>query len=354
MVNKQIILVGLLILIIPNVYAQQTANQPCGTTTFECYQESGFRLMSDPIICMDLPSDRNVVSLMRAYTQDAVMNWQSKINSVGMSWNIQLLPDTTSNTCNITIQYLPHPSSSENLPPDVTGETKLNIDNTASIEIFYNDVSQDDQGSYYFLDSLGPDYQLHWTIEHEIGHAFGLGHYITKNGQAEWSTGTKIPSIMLPIVPLPFTVPNDAGVITPHPTITVGDAAQLKSLYPSGFSGQAFQQTSASIPTTNMAPSDISYWKYAAVAYFSNSTNNIGSTDYNVNVLNLVDVFDSEQLISIPDPVGNQTNVGFWLHMPYWLANDISWWSTGQITDEDLAAVMQYMHETGLFYFQKA
>ena len=71
------------IMIFPNVYAQQPTD-PCGLTTFDCYQETGFRLTSDPVICMDLPSDRNVIGLLRAYTQDAVMNWQNKINSVDM------------------------------------------------------------------------------------------------------------------------------------------------------------------------------------------------------------------------------------------------------------------------------
>lgn len=335
------------IMIFPNVYAQQPTD-PCGLTTFDCYQETGFRLTSDPVICMDLPSDRNVIGLLRAYTQDAVMNWQNKINSVDMSWNIQLLPEATSSACNITIHYFPHPSSSENLPADVAGITAPYTDNTASIEVFYDDVTIDDQGSYQFLDSLGPDYQIHWTIEHELGHAFGLGHYIT-------SDNSTINSIMIPKLPLPYTVPDDAGVITPQPVITTGDVVQLKSLYPNGFS-QIPQQISSdipSIPTTEMTSSGIGYWEPLVRSYFGNSTNNLDSQDYLVNVLNLVDVLDSKHLLSVPDPVGNQTDVQFRLYSPSWIVNDLSWWGTSQISDKDLASALQYLNDNGWFYFSR-
>ena len=336
------------LLIFPNALAQQSADQSCGTTTFDCYQETGFRLTGNPVICMDLPSDRNVIALLRAYTQDAVMDWQNKINNAGMSWNIQLLPDTTSNACNITIHYLPHPTSSENYPIDVTGATTLNADNTALIEVFYNDVAVDDQGSYYFLDSLGPDYQLHWTIKHELGHAFGLGHYIV-------SDNSTIASIMIPKIPLPYTVPDDAGVITPQPVITTGDAVQLKSLYPNGFSDLGSQQVNSSepsVPSPEMSSSDVGYWIPQIRNYFENSTNNPDSNDYSVNVLELVDVFDSKHLTSIPDPVGNQTGIQFRMYMQPWLANDVSFWASGEISDSDLASAMQYLYNNGMFYFR--
>lgn len=329
--------------LISNAFAQQSAD-PCGTTTFDCYQESGFQLASNPVVCMDLPSDRNLIGYLRASTQDAVIKWQNIIDHAGMPWNIQLLPDTTSSACNITVQYLPHPDNSENFPPDVSGVTELQNNNTALIQVYYDGVDQDYQGNYYFVNSLAPDYQIRWTIMHELGHAFGLGHYVT-------SDNSTISSIMIPQVPVQYTVPNDAGVITPQPVITTQDVIQLKSLYQNGFNNQQSNSNIPSVPTPEMSPSEISYWTPLIKNYFGNSSNTIASSDYSNNVLSLVDVFDSAHLVSIPDPVGNQTGVKFWMQMPSWLANDFSWWANGMISDNDLASSMQSLYDNKIFCF---
>lgn len=72
-----------------------------------------------------------------------------------------------------------------------------------------------------------------------------------------------------------------------------------------------------------------------------------------VNVLNLVDVLDSKHLLSVPDPVGNQTDVQFRLYSPSWIVNDLSWWGTSQISDKDLASALQYLNDNGWFYFSR-
>ena len=216
----------------------QSSTDTCGTWKFDCYKESGFRLTSDPVICMELPSDRNMVAKMRAYVEDAVMDWENKLNANSPSaWNIQLLTTGMSDACNISIQFIAKPTlDQQGGISDAVGVTRFFTDHTAQIEIFYNAI--DDGGN--FLDSQAPDYQIQWTIKHELGHAFGLDHYMmTDEKQKDWLTGlTPTPSIMIQIVPSAFSVTGTW--ITYPPIVTYKDIAQLKSLYNNnGFGGQA-------------------------------------------------------------------------------------------------------------------
>lgn len=241
----------------PKIYAQ-LSQDTCGTWKFDCYKESGFRLTSDPVICMDLPSDRNIVAKMRAYTEDAVSDWQDQLNAKSSSsslWNIQLIPTAKSDACNISIQFIAKPTlDQQGGLPDAVGITRFYADHTAQIEIFYNAI--DDGGN--FLDSQAPDYQIRWTIKHELGHAFGLDHYMmTDQEQKDWVTGlTPTPSIMVQIVPSAFSVTGTW--ITYPPIVTYKDIAQLKSLYNNnGFGGQA-RTTFPSIQSPTMQQISIS------------------------------------------------------------------------------------------------
>ena len=220
----------------PKTYAQQSTD-PCGTTTFDCYQESGFRLNSDPVICMDLDVDRNVKGKLQAYVQTSVMEWANGLSSNGgnADWGIQLMPLASSDGCNITLQFVANPTPAQQNSPDVMGVTYLHTDHTAHVEIFYN--SADTEG------------ELLWTIKHELGHAFGLGHYmITKDERDQNFVYSK--SIMIPISLTPWV--DSGATMDVRPTITPMDIEQLKSLYNNqGFGGHAWT-TSSSIqsPTT--------------------------------------------------------------------------------------------------------
>ncbi|HEU5221596.1 MAG TPA: hypothetical protein VFU58_06000 [Candidatus Nitrosotalea sp.] len=293
---------------------------------------------------------------MRAYTEDAVMDWQNQLNTGSQLWNIQLTSTATSDTCNISIQFIAKPTLDEQGGiPDVIGVTHFYTDHTAQIKIFYNSLAVDENGSYYFLDSLAPDYQIQWTIKHELGHAFGLNHYMMSDDeQKSWLTGlTPTPSIMVTIVPPSFVVAGT--VMTYSPTITSRDITQLQSLYPNGFGGQNYPSapSTPSVPTPEMTSSDINYWEPLIREYFINNTNRHTSNYYGVHVLVLVDIFDSKQLVSIPDPVDKLTDRSFFMFMPSWFENDLSYWATSQMSDNDLASAMQYLYNNGLFYFSQ-
>lgn len=340
---------------IPYAAAQQSdQSQACGTTEFDCYQESGFRLTSNPVICMNSPPDPNYATKVEGYAVGAVQEWSNLLNGGGSRhplWDMRLIPIATSDVCNIVIEFVPYPSSDMlNQGVDAAGMTELdNYTHTAKIQIYYDAVGFNADGTPYYSNETAPDYQIPWALRHELGHALGLGHYILSNAENQaWQEGTlKAPSIMLP---------DMGGLEVYTSAITQMDIEKIKSLYDSGgFGGHASQQINPiipSIPSPEMSSSDISYWMPQIRNYFENGTNSLTSSDYASNVLNLVDLLDSEHLSSIPDPVGNQTGIQFRMYMQPWLANDISFWAQGEITDSDLASTMQYLYNNGMFYFQ--
>ena len=81
----------------PEIHAQQPTD-PCGTTTFDCYQESGFRLAHNPTIyAMMPPPDPTIPNLdlqLFQKTQSAVLDWENRLNQGGGRnpvWNMNFV-----------------------------------------------------------------------------------------------------------------------------------------------------------------------------------------------------------------------------------------------------------------------
>jgi hypothetical protein len=268
MFHKTIIFTSIAILAFPNVYAQQSTGPQS-----DYYQESGFRLTSNPVICMNTPSDPTLTTKMQGYTVAAAEEWSNLLNVGGTSripvWSIQLIPGTSA-ICNITVDYTAQPSQSDTQASvnDAVGVTYWNInDHTAHIVIFYDDLLVNTSGSFYYADSLAPDYQMQWALKHELGHAFGLGHYIITSAEenAKWLNGFEpVPSIMLPNIPDP-SIDGDSGIF--QATVTQMDITHLKSLYNNnGFGGytsttsQAMQTPTAVQNITISADKQVYYY----------------------------------------------------------------------------------------------
>lgn len=365
------------------VIAQQSTDQPCGSITFDCYQTSNFRLTHDPVICIEEPAPDTVLQSNGAFkltymTQQAIDDWITQLSyadfgdggrapqymsSIEVPLDHQATFDFWGN-CDIQIKFEPQPTPEEaaNLQnssgiastTDPVGVTwMLPSQHQALITIYYRQVEfqcdenscPEDYGNY-----MATPQQLAYAIRHELGHAFGLGHYMVSDGEMNsWTSGSSTaPSIMIPYSTSTLNF-RAFGV-------RAQDVNELESIYGSnGFGGpssEPLNPSPLSAPTPEMSSSDVSYWKPLIENYFGNSTNNLASNDYGTHVLELVDIFDSEHLTSIPDPVGNQTGVQFRMYMQPWLANDISFWASGEISDNDLASVMQYLYNNGMFYFQ--
>jgi hypothetical protein len=224
------------------------------------------RVAHGPIICAIEPQANTkfptVGKQLLDETEYAVIDWKTKLND-GLGrhpvWNITLdkVPLGQENgfdytKCDITMHYFPQPQENPNgfiatgvtIPNFETGKT--------NIEIYYQDIqpnwvktewTENGQGYYAYVDKpyytglVATSTQLDSTIRHEMGHSFGLGHYIVPydrlhniiNGLED------MPSIMIDTVTV-------LGV--KHYDITSLDIAQIKSIYGnSGFDNQ-IKQTS--------------------------------------------------------------------------------------------------------------
>lgn len=231
------------------------------------YEPSDFKLSNNPVICAFEPSDDpNILNLsdkMLSLTEYAFDDWKTKITNGERhsAWDMTLIKVMRSqqNTfdvsqCNIRINYFPNPNGRINdLEP--TGMTQYYTDNTARIEIYYSNY-----GDGYYTNGLGTDEQLSKTLEHELGHAFGLSHVILSDQELQNidSGAEDMPSIM---------IPYSLSVGIHHYSITPADIYQLKSIYNyQGFGGYA-QTTYPSIqPSTT--PQQISINTDKQVYYY--------------------------------------------------------------------------------------
>ena len=371
------------ILVSPNAFAQQSTD-PCGTTTFDCYQKLDFRLIHDPVICIAEPGPDPLFQSMTPFrltymTEQAIGDWVTQLsygdfgdvggNASSPYMSTILVPFEQQSTfdfwglCDIQVKFEPQPTPEESTNFQTTGNNISTTDpvgvtwsfplqHQALITIYYRQVElqcDDYACTEGYANQLADYGQLGYAIRHELGHAFGLGHYMATDSELNnWASGSSTaPSIMLPY--------SSPSLNFRSFGIRGQDVDELQSIYGNnGFGGQSngtINSVTAQVPTPEMSPSDIAYWKPVIRDYFENSTNTISSNDYGTHVLDLVDVFDSEQLTSIPDPVGNQTDVKFWMQMPSWFANDFSWWANGTISDNDLASAMQSLYDNRTFCF---
>ncbi|MGI0018020.1 MAG: hypothetical protein ACREA1_04885 [Nitrosotalea sp.] len=239
------------------------------------------RVQHGPIICAIEPQANakfpTVGKQLLDETGYAVIDWKTKLNE-GLGrhpvWNITLVNVPLGqqggfdySKCDITIHYLPQPQENPN-GFIATGVTIPNFEiGKTNIEIYYLDIqsnwvktewTENGQGYYTYVDKpyytglVATSTQLDSTIRHEMGHSFGLGHYVVPydrlhniiNGLED------MPSIMIDTVTV-------LGV--KHYDITSLDLAQIKSIYGNGgFDNQA-KQTSGYQRVYELSTSKQSY-----------------------------------------------------------------------------------------------
>ena len=180
----------------------------------EGFQITNFKLAHSPTICaVEPPPDPNFPSIgtrMLTQTEYAVIDWSTKLNtSIGKTashdsvWKITLVKvflwqqkTFDYSNCDIIINYKEKPDDSE-LQTEIGGITQYDRQNhKATIEIYYlqvniNAVQNETRDAnyiytttnwipYYTGNAIG-DSQLGMVIRHEIGHALGLGHFLSDN-----------------------------------------------------------------------------------------------------------------------------------------------------------------------------
>jgi hypothetical protein len=273
---------------------------------------------------------------MLSETEYAVLDWETKLNQgLGrhLMWNISLQKITLDkqngfdySKCDITVSYEPKPKDPRlqltevgvTYPDSSTGKER--------IIIYYLGVNWNvkytswNSGDTHFVQYtpvleftgfLASDPQLQETIRHELGHSFGLGHYIVSDemlyainmGQRE------PPSIMLK---------SEMAQGVNHYDITPLDIEQVKSIYGLGGFG------SSQIQTDDFVQKQIS------------TNKDIKLPNYN----SLITVLKNKNLPT-STCIGNST-INSRSVLPHWTDKIIKFWADGLITDEDISKALVY------------
>lgn len=368
------------------------------------------RVHHGPTICamepQPNPSFPTLGQQLFSETEYAVLDWKTKLNQgLGRhpTWNITLVevPVSKQNSfndteCDITIKYFPEPQKSSNgfiatgvtIPNFETGKT--------NIEIYYLDIQPNwtkeewtvgNQMYYEYVDK--PQYtglvatstQLDSTIRHEIGHSFGLGHYIVPQSELNNIINglEDMPSIMIDTVTV-------LGV--KHYDITPLDIAQVKSIYGAGgFDNQAQEKNNYQrvyqLGTSKQSyqPGDEITLNVNTDSFDDKSTAEILVIDSNNTMIDNFGITKSNSAISLGNAYKNGSYLaelinpitGDWdftsftvgmpnsqiasvnqneqissTSIPAWIKNNAESWSKNLIPDEEFAKGIVFLSNQGM------
>ena len=353
------------------------------------------RLTHAPTICalepQHDPQYPNVGKQMLDETNYAVLDWKAKLN-LGIEkhplWNFTLIevplgkqPDFDYSKCDITMNYFRMPSE-PSLQYAIAGMTIPNFeDGKTRIEIYYLGIEvvshmvewQQGQDTYYkyvdvpkYTGFIANEPQLAGTIRHELGHSFGLGHYIVPS--------IKLQSIVDGIIDMPSIMIDTATIIgVTHYDITPLDIGEIKSIY--GLNG--FNDNSAHNPylRSSIISTDKSDYSPEEQARISINTNGFDAIETGT----LFVLGPQNSLIGIGSVtktnstflLQNQNKTGkYYLEyldnqkdiydyssftvsngeviIPGWIKNNAKWWSDGSLGDQDFIKGVQYLIQNNI------
>ena len=347
---------SVLLIILPNI--QQSFADGFGSPIY--------KLAHNPTICaFEPPSNSTFPGLsdkLLSQTQYSVIDWQTKLNTregKHPHWNMNFIkvplnqqPSFNISQCDITIHFKSKPDNpnEELLEAGVTKPDYVN--HKADIEVYYlgvnlkwqTDTSQ--QGNcivtvytpvLYFTGFLATDPQIANTIRHELGHAFGLPHYILPNDIVYKITSGQLdsPSIMI-------TTVVSYGVT--HFDITPNDINEIKAIYGDNGFGENTQPVinNAVLPrlniTPNTEPANIPSWIKNNAKWWSQGL--VSDDEFVKGIQYLI----QQKIMKIP-----HSNTGsISKSIPTWVKTSAGWWSKGAISDDEFVREIQYLISAGI------
>ena len=313
-----------------------------------------YKLTHNPTICAFEPPSNSAFSglsdKLLSQALYAVIDWQTKLNTGEGKhplWNMNFIkvsliqqPSFDISQCDITIHFKAEPDN-PNGQLFEAGVTKFDyVNHKADIEIYYLGVNlkwQTDtyQQGYniltvytpilYFTGYLASDPQIATIIRHELGHAFGLSHYILPNDVVYKITSGQLdtPSIMITTI---------VGYGVTNFNITPNDINEIKTIYGgNGFGGFNI------IPNTE--PASIPSWIKNNAKWWSQGS--VSDDEFVKAMQYLI----QQGILKIPQ--SNTGNVST-QPIPSWVKNNAGWWADGQLSDAEFVKGIQYLIQIGI------
>ena len=196
MQNKIIVLMICLIIISSNI-------QPIFAEIF--FPTTNFRLQSTPTYCVVLPNDpisEQQKNQWADLAKNAVLEWEEKLKESeeinDNLWDVQVIivSEEDSENCGINIYLKDKPSLIGTVAGFFTWPP-------GSITIYYLQLELCGLFTCYDDETFISDDALYAIALHEMGHSFGLDHYISDNADtnSKWQTSLNTPpSIMIPTI----------------------------------------------------------------------------------------------------------------------------------------------------------
>ena len=338
----------LIILLITNLYSYGNA---FGYSVN--YETIGKIIFGIPTVCTIPFSDpelsQNQVKMLYFQARASTQEWHSQLQIANRynpdNWTInylQLTPENDSSDCDVIIKFEPKPKD-PSLHYVALGQTQIpeKTGDPIIVIIYYQNIglckTQDQHYIYYnpcYTQGTFTERSIGNTVRHELGHAFGLGHYISDDMQLnkDWASGGRpSPSIM---------------IITEHENpyqimILPVDVEKLRSIYgDEGFAGNKREIIEDDSKNEVTFQNNIPDWIRNNAKWWSEES--ISDKDFASGIEYLI----SNKIIVLPEII-SQTETAE-EKIPDWIKRNASWWSEGMISDDDFIQGLQYLVQHGI------
>lgn len=317
------------------------------------YEIIGKTIFGIPTVCAIPFSDSELsqtqIKMLFYQAKASVQEWQSQLQTANQynraNWQInylQLKPEDTSSTCDVIIKFELKPKD-PSLQYVALGETQIpeEAGDPIVVIIYYQNIglcqTQDEYYIYYnpcYTQGTFTERSIGNTIRHELGHAFGLGHYVSDNMQMnkDWASGGRpSPSIMI-------IMEHE----NPHQIMILPvDVEKLRSIYgDKGFAGNKKEVIEDASKNEIVFQNNIPDWIRNNAKWWSEES--ISDKDFALGIEHLI----SNKIIVLPETL-SQTETSD-EQIPDWIKQNAAWWSEGMISDDNFIQGLQYLVRHGI------